>query len=74
LFFQRGQPSAGFGFFMAIPTASSQFATPVIFNRSGSGPLAVRFGFASLAFTIALSGFFFIVLQNSLTKNNQIYE
>jgi len=33
-------------------------ATPFISNRSGSGPLGVRFG--ALAFPIALSGFFFI--------------
>jgi hypothetical protein len=45
---------------MAVSTASSQFSTPVIFNRPGSGPLAVRFGFGSLAFTIAVSCFFFL--------------
>jgi len=48
-FHRFGQPPGGFGFRNAVPTAS--FQSPVIFNRSGSGPRLVRF--APVALSIA---------------------
>jgi hypothetical protein len=58
-----GQPSGGRFFRIAVSTASSQLATPVIFSRSGFGVLTIRFGFGALAFTFSADLFFIVQIR-----------